>query len=36
MYPKENISKGSEVDNRIYLMQEGKANFFLKLNAQER
>ena len=30
-----NISKGSEIDNQIYLMQEVKTNYFLKLFAQE-
>ena len=32
MFIKENISKGSKVDNRLYLMQEIKAKYFLKLN----
>ena len=32
MYSNINISKGSKIDNRLYLMQELKANFFIKLN----
>ena len=32
MYIKDNISKGSKNDNRLYLMQEIKAKYFLKLN----
>ena len=32
MYTKDNISKGSKIDNRLYLMQEIKAKYFLKLN----
>ena len=28
-------SKGSETDNHLYLIQEVKAKFLLKLNAQE-
>ena len=32
MYIKDNISKGSKIDNRLYLMQEIKAKYFLKLN----
>ena len=32
MYIKDNISKGSKIDNRLYLMQEVKAKYFLKLN----
>ena len=36
MFIKDNISKGSRNDNRLYLMQEIKAKYFLKLNVQER
>ena len=32
MYVKDNIIKGDKIDNRLYLMQEVKANYFLKLN----
>ena len=32
MYIKDNISKGSKIDNRLYLMQEIKAKYFMKLN----
>ena len=32
MYKKDNISKGSKIDNRLYLMQEIKAKYFMKLN----
>ena len=35
LYIKDNISKGSKIDNRLYLMQEVKAKYFLKLNVQE-
>ena len=35
MYIKDNISKGSKIDNRLYLMQEIKAKYFVKLNGQE-
>ena len=35
MYIKDNISKGSKIDNRLYLMQEIKAKFFVKLSGQE-
>ena len=31
----ENISKSEEIDHRLYLMQEVKNNYFLKLNGQE-
>ena len=31
MYIKDNISKGSKIDNQLYLMQEIKAKYFLKL-----
>ena len=36
MYSNENISKGSKIDNRIYLMQEVNSKIFSKLNAEER
>ena len=32
MYIKDNNSKGSKIDNRLYLLQEVKAKYFLKLN----
>ena len=32
MYIKDNISKGSKIDNRLYLLQEIKAKYFLKKN----
>ena len=32
MYSNKNISKGSKIDNRLYLMQEVKAKYFMKLN----
>ena len=32
MYTKNNISKGDKIDYRLYLMQEVKAKYFLKLN----
>ena len=35
MYIKDNISKGSKIDNRLYLMQEIKAKYFMKINGQE-
>ena len=35
MYSNKNISKSSKIDNRLYLMQEVKAKFFLKLNGQK-
>ena len=35
MYIKDNISKGYKIDNRLYLMQEIKAKYFVKLNGQE-
>ena len=34
MYCSENISKGDKIDNRLYLMQEMKTKYFLKLNGQ--
>ena len=35
MYIKDNISKGSKIDNRLYLLQEIKAKYFMKINGQE-
>ena len=35
MYIKDKISKDSKIDNRLYLMQEIKAKYFVKLNGQE-
>ena len=35
MYCSENRSKGDKNDHRLYLMQEVKAKYFLKLNDQE-
>ena len=32
MYMKENISKGSKINHHLYLLQEVKAKYFLKLN----
>ena len=32
MYSTENNSKNAKIDNRLYLMQEVKAKYFLKLN----
>ena len=32
MYIRDNISKGSKIDNRLYLMQEIKAKYFMKIN----
>ena len=34
LYSKENISKGAKVDERLYLLQEIKAHYFLKLNGE--
>ena len=34
MYIKDNISKGSKIDHRLYLLQQIKAKNFMKLNAQ--
>ena len=34
MRPKENMSKGDKVDERLYLLQEIKAYEFLKLNGE--
>ena len=35
MYIKDNISKGSKIDHRLYLLQQIKANYFVKLSDQE-
>ena len=35
MYIKDIISKGSKIDNRLYLLQEIKAKYFMKINGQE-
>ena len=35
MYVKRNIIKGDKVDYHLYLLQEVKANYFLKINGQE-
>ena len=35
VYIKENIIKGDKIDMRLYLLQEVKANYFLKLNVEE-
>ena len=32
MYLNENSSKGSKFDNHLYLLQEIKASYFIKLN----
>ena len=32
MYIKDNISKGSKINHHLYILQEVKANYFLKLN----
>ena len=34
MYIKDNIIKGDEIDMRMYLLQEIKAKYFLKLNEE--
>ena len=34
MRPKENISKGNKVDQRLYLLQEIKAHYFEKINGE--
>ena len=36
MYNKDNIFKGDQIDMRLYLLQEVKAKYFLKLNVEER
>ena len=35
MYCSENISKGDKIDHYLYLLQEVKAKYFMKLNGQE-
>ena len=35
MYSNENNSKKAKIDNRLYLMQEIKGKYFMKLNDQE-
>ena len=35
MYLKKNINKGDEIDYHLYLLQEVKAKYFIKLNDQE-
>ena len=35
LFYNKNSSKGSKIDNRLYLLQEVKAKIFLKLNDQE-
>ena len=35
MYIRENIVKGDKIDMRLYLLQEIKGNYFMKLNGQE-
>ena len=35
MYVKDNIIKGDKIDMRLYLLQEIKGNYFVKLNAKE-
>ena len=35
MYSKDNMSKGNKIDMRLYLLQDVKANYFLKSNDQE-
>ena len=35
MYKKDNFIKGDKIDNRLYLMQEVKAKYFIKLNVEE-
>ena len=35
MYSTENNLKGSKIDHRLYLLQQIKANYFMKLNDQE-
>ena len=32
MYIKDNISKGYKIDHRLYLLQQIKAKYFLKIN----
>ena len=35
MYMKDNISKCSKIDHRLYLLQQIKAKYFTKLNGYE-
>ena len=35
MYIKDNIIKGDKIDMRLYLLQELKGNYFMKLNVEE-
>ena len=35
MYGKDNINKGDKIDMSLYLLQEIKGNYFMKLNGQE-
>ena len=35
MYIRENIIKGDKINHYLYLLQEVKAKYFLKLNGQE-
>ena len=35
MYSNENISKKAKINYRLYLLQQIKANYFMKLNGQE-
>ena len=35
MYIKDNIIKGDKIDMRLYLLQEVKAIYFMKLNVEE-
>ena len=35
MYIEENIIKGNKIDIRLYLLQEIKSKYFMKLNDQE-
>ena len=35
MYIKENIIKGDKIDHRLYLLQQIKAKYFMKINGQE-
>ena len=35
MYCTKNILKGDKIDHRLYLMQEVKSKYFLKLNVNE-
>ena len=35
MYIRDNIIKSDKIDNRLYLLQEVKAKYFLKINNDE-